>query len=316
MNKKVGIIVGVIVVLLLGVFTWGKLNNGNKLESKEGETVTITHRYGETVVPKNPEKVVVLDLGALDVLDKMGVDIVALPKSSLPAYLEKYKDEKYVDLGTLKEFSLEKINELKPDLIIIEGRQESFYDELSEIAPTIGLGTVNNDHFKSLENNISVLGKIFNKEDFASSELDKINKQVEEINNKVKSEEATALVLMVSDGSMSAFGAGSRFGVVFNEFGFTSADSELGTTNSHGETISYEYILSKNPQYLFIVDKGAIAKGDQPAAKDVVETEIVKKTDAYKNGNIIYLNPQAWYVGGAGVSATNTMIEDMNSAIK
>ena len=48
----------------------------------------------------------------------MGVDVVGLPKGSLPEYLSKYKEDKYSDLGGLKEPDFEAINELNPDLII------------------------------------------------------------------------------------------------------------------------------------------------------------------------------------------------------
>ena len=58
----------------------------------------------------------------------MGVDVVGLPKGSLPEYLSKYKEDKYSDLGGLKEPDFEAINELNPDLIIIPGTKNTIND--------------------------------------------------------------------------------------------------------------------------------------------------------------------------------------------
>ncbi|HAK42410.1 MAG TPA: ABC transporter, partial [Clostridium sp.] len=104
-KKKVGIIVGVAIVALIGVFAATKLGSKETGE-KKGETITITHTAGETEVPKNPKKVVVLDYASLDIMDSMEIEgVVGLPQKSLPTYLSDYKSDKYEDLGGLKEFN-------------------------------------------------------------------------------------------------------------------------------------------------------------------------------------------------------------------
>lgn len=315
MNKKVLGIIILIIVALVGGSAFMKLSGSKSEAGANGETIKITHRYGETEVPVNPEKVVILDLGTLDIMTVLGADVIALPKSNLPSYFDKYADEKYTDIGTLKEFNIEKINELQPDLIIIEGRQESFYEELSKIAPTIGLGTINNDFIGSLKNNTEVIGKIFDKEKEATKELEKIEKDLAEIKTKVEASGKNALMTMVSDGTMSVYGKSSRFSIMYNELGFKVADDNI-TDGSHGQTISYEYLLEKNPDYLFVLDKGVILKGEQQPAKEIIENDITKKMNAYNNKKIIYLDTETWYLGGSGLMATQNMINEINEAIK
>ncbi|MDZ7548199.1 siderophore ABC transporter substrate-binding protein, partial [Clostridium perfringens] len=186
------------------------------------------------------------------------------------------------------------------DLIIIEGRQESFYDELAKIAPVVFLGTKDGDHFGSLKTNVEVLGTIFGKKDLAEDKLKAIDKRVEELNKKVKETNKTALVTMVSDSKISVFGQGSRYRMIYDKFGFTPADDKI-EVSGHGQDVSYEYLKAKNPGYLFVVDRGAVVGGNQKPAKEVIENELVKTTDAYIEGNIVYLNPQAWYIGGSGL---------------
>ena len=113
-----------------------------------------------------------------------------------------------------------KINKLDPDLIIIEGRQEDSYEELSEIAPTIMLGRDGGDHFGALEHNVKTLGQIFDKEDEAGAKIESIKNRTNAIAKNTKGLDGKALVTMVYDGEITAFGAESRFGMIHNEFGF------------------------------------------------------------------------------------------------
>lgn len=317
-KKKLGIIIGIAVIAIVGVFGATKLAGKNDGQATN-ESITISHDLGDTEVPMNPERVVTLSYSTLDILDEMDLEekVVGTAKDNLPSYLEEYSNEAVINVGGLKEFSLETINELKPDLIIIEGRQADSYEDLMAIAPTIQLGTDNTDYFGSLERNLTALGQIFGKEDVVENQLAALNERVEKISEKVKGEGLNALALMVSDGAMSVYGNGSRFSSIYDNFGFKAADAEIEVSN-HGQNISYEYLLTKNPNYLFVVDKSsATGSSEEPtAAKEILDNDLVKSTDTYKNDNIIYLNGPAWYVGGAGLQAADLMIKDIEKAIQ
>lgn len=312
MKKRFLGLLSMVMLLLVGVVGCGTTNTEEAVK-EENKTVVVTDQKGEVEVPVNPKNVVVLDYGSLDIMTKLGIEPVALPKGTLPSYLDKYKDDKYVDLGSLKEFDLEKINEAEPDLIIIEGRQESFYEDLKKIAPVLYLGTANSDIFASAENNAKILGKVFDKEEGVTTELENINKRLEAVNSKVKESNATALMTMFNEGSLSVYGEGSRYDMVYSKFGFTPADTQI-EASTHGQNISFEYLKEKNPDYLFVLDRGAIT-GAQESVKETVENELIKTTKAYENGHIIYVNPQAWYVGGSGIMAIDTIISDMETAL-
>lgn len=316
MKKKS--VIGIVTAAMLALGILGGCGASAKKEAATTakEAITIKHNGGETQITKNPKNVVVLDLGALDILDKMGVEVAGLPKSAtLPAYLDKYKGDTYTDIGGLKEPNFEKINELKPELIIIEGRQAESYEEFSKIAPTIQLGTEGTEYFASVKKNAEILGNIFNKKDVVTEELGKLEARVESVKKQVQADKLDGLVAMVADGSMSVYGEGSRFNTIYANFGFTATDKNI-EVSSHGQNISYEYLAEKNPSYLFVLDKGAAIGKESKPAKETVETELVKATKAYKDGNIIYLNPAAWYVGGAGLQAANQMIADIENALK
>ncbi|MBS4209557.1 siderophore ABC transporter substrate-binding protein [Bacillus sp. FJAT-50079] len=283
-------------------------------EVEEVEELTIKHQLGETPVKVNPEKVVVFDFGSLDTLDKLGIEVTALPQNNIPSYLEKYEDEKYVNVGSLKEPDLEKINEIKPDLIIISGRQSDLYEEFSKIAPTIFLGVDTARYMESFEENVKTIGQIFDKEAEAEAELAKIEDDIKALNDKASALDEKALIVLANEGKVSAYGPSSRFGIIHDVFGFAPVDSTI-EVSTHGQSISFEYILEKDPDVLFVIDRSA-AVGGEAGAKESIENDLVKGTKAYKNGKIIYLDPDFWYLSGGGLESVAQMVNEVGASVE
>lgn len=314
MNKKAAIIAGVAIVGLLGAFTLGGKDKAQETEVKGTEIVAVQDENGTIEVTKNPERVVTFDYGTLDILDNMGVEVVGLPKGSLPEYLSKYKEDKYSDLGGLKEPDFEAINELNPDLIIISGRQADMYDKFAEIATTVYLSVDGSDYLNDFSRNLDVLGKIFGKEDFVKENLDNLTKQMDEVKAMAEEKNVNALTTMVSEGNLSVFSDKSRFGLIYNQLGITNKDETIEESN-HGQQVTFEYIAEQNPEYIFVVDKGS-ATGGEGTAKALFDNDLIKSTDAYKNDKIVYLDSAAWYVVAGGLDSTQTMINNVKDALK
>jgi len=279
-------------------------------ESKE---LTIKHELGEITIKTNPQKVVVFDFGTLDTLDKLGVEVTGVPQSNVPSYLSKYSDAKYENVGGLKEPDFEKINSLSPDLIIISGRQQDSYDEFSKIAPTLYVAVDNANYMESFTKNVKTLGQIFGKEAEVEAELATITDSVKALNEKAKADGKKSLIILANEGKISAYGSGSRFGIIHDVFGFAQADDKI-EVSTHGQSVSYEYVADKNPDYLFVVDRDAAVKSDgskSGSAKDAVENDLVKNTNAFKNGKIIYLDPNYWYLSGGGLISVSEMLKEV-----
>ena len=313
MKKKTILSIVALLIVVLAIFGITKFVGA---EGKgEGETVVVTHDSGETTVNKNSKRIVVFDFGILDSLDKLNVQgIVGVVQNGLPEHLSKFAGEEYSSVGSLKEPNMEKIFELNPDLIIISGRQADYYEELSKIAPTINLSIDNKNYLESFEKNMNVLGKIFDKENEVKEELTTIKDAISKLNSKSTEKNITGLIALANDGAFSVYGAESRFGIIHNNFGIIPVDKNI-EASTHGQKASFEYVLEKNPDYLFVVDRAAIA-GGTTSAKELFDNELMKKTDAYKNGNIIYLNPSIWYTATGGFTSTMKMVEEIDSAIK
>lgn len=279
------------------------------------KTVTVKHASGETVVPFKPEKVVAFDFGALDTLEALDIDIIGLPKANLPNYLNDYSGDSFANFGTLKEPDFEAIHAAKPDLIIISLRQAAMYDQFAEIAPTINLALDDQNYMGSTEANIKTLGEIFGQESEVAQEVQTLKDKVAKVREQTDKMDEKGLILLVNDGKISAYGPGSRFGIIHDVLGVKPADTTIKQSR-HGQTASFEYVMDLNPDYIFVVDRSAVVAGNgNTGAKEVVENDLVKNTNAYKNGNIVYLDPNVWYLSGGGFKSTNKMIDDIQNAI-
>lgn len=284
--------------------------------SEETGTVKVVHALGETEVPKNPKNVVVMDFGMLDGLDALGIEIVGLPlSSSLPSYLSAYNDEStYTNVGSLKEIDLEKIFELEPELIITGSRQADYYEELSKIAPTVQLSVDASDYMNSFKTNMTYLGEIFDKEEEVSAKIAEIETKINEVGEKARAKDVNALITLANGDAFSVYGNGSRFGIIHNEFGIKAVDENIEVSN-HGQNASFEYIVEQNPDYLFVVDRSAVTTGEG-SAEEMFDNELIRQTDAYKNGRIVYLDPVVWYTAGGGFTSTQIMIDEISNALE
>ena len=323
MNKKAAAIVGGILVLGLGVFGFTKLNSGSQNQqtqqeqSAEQTTVQITDANGEKAeLKKNPKRVVVFDYGVAYILKNLGVDaVVGLPKSGkMPEILSNYSDDKYTNVGSLKETDFEAVESLNPDLIIIGGRQAEDIDSFKEIAPTVNLAVDGQDYMNSFKTVVTDLGKLFDKEDEAKKAIDEIEAKIEKVNKTVKEKGLTASVVMANEGNISAFSAKSRYGLIYNGLGFTEADKNIDDS-THGQQVSFEYFLENKSDYVFVVDRGAVT-GKGEAASKLFDNEVMNKTEVSKNGNIVYLNSVIWYTMTGGIESTNQMIDEIADAVK
>jgi len=282
----------------------------------EGPTVVVTHMSGETVVPVNPTRVVVFDMGILDTMEALGLGeyVIGLPMNVVPRSLARFGQSPFVNMGTLHEPNLETIVEHDPDLIIISGRARPRFEVLSTIAPTIDLSVNNDDIMGSFRANNTYLGKIFGREAEVAELLANIDAQIAEVSQAARDLDYGALIILHNQGSLRAFGPGSRFGLIHDVLGVPPVDPAIPVAG-HGHVISNEYIVANNPDIMFVLDRNYIV--DRVAApRHDIENELVRLTNAFANDNIFYLNTELWYLTVGGVQGKSAKIAEINNAIR
>ncbi|SHE79252.1 substrate-binding protein [Lampropedia hyalina DSM 16112] len=145
---------------------------------------TFHHAQGQTTIAAVPQRIAVLDLAALDILDGLGVEVAGVPTLEAqywPDYLKKYSTSQFTPVGDLFQPDLEALKKLQPDLVILGGRSASKFQEVSAIAPTIDLSSGSTAFVPTVAQNILLLGRILNREPQASERAESLLRQVREL---------------------------------------------------------------------------------------------------------------------------------------
>ena len=340
--KKLGLF---LLISIMFLFAACSNDSSSKDESKKGEsdqkTVKIENNYElsgkdpkgsdakqvkNTVdVPVNPKNAIVLDYGALDTLKALGVadKVKGMPKgennSSLPDFLKEFKDDKYINTGSLKEVNFDKVAQAKPEVIFISGRtaNQKNIDEFKKAAPkakVVYVGADDKDYVKSMKQNTENLGKIYDKEDKAKDLNKDLDNKIADMKDKTKKFDKTVMYLLVNEGELSTFGAGQRFGsAVFDTMGFKPVDNKI-KGSKHGQNVTNEYVAEKNPSTIFAMDRGQVVSG-KSTAKKTLNNDVIKNVDAVKNNKIIELDPKLWYFSTGSTTVLMKQIDEVEKAL-
>ena len=281
-------------------------------------SVKVQTAHGEAVVPQNPERVAVYDLGAVDTLSKLGVKIGASVDAQRLAYLDApLKDA--VKAGTLFEPNYEALNAYNPQLIVIGSRmaKDKVSDELAKLAPTIDMTAQTDDMKESAKARIDAYGRIFGKQAEADALKAEIDKTFADAKAAAQGK-GKGLVILVNAGKLSAFGPDSRLGGwIHRDIGVPPADEAI-KEGSHGQPVSFEYIKEKNPDWLFVLDRSAAIGEEGQAAREVLNNPLVAQSTAWKKGQVVYLPPETYLATGGAQELLNAgnLLKDAFSQAK
>ncbi|WP_141672932.1 siderophore ABC transporter substrate-binding protein [Gilliamella sp. wkB18] len=290
--------------------------DNKKEQQTSANTLIIEHAQGKTNLPENPKKIVVFNTATLDIMDALNIPVTAVPQSDVhyPTFLSKYGRKDYTNVGTLFEPNYEVLSSIQPDVIVAGGRATDAYKKLNDIAPTISLDIDPNNFLSSLTQRTEQLGSIFNKQNEAKKLIADFNQKIEQLKTKTTTA-GTALVIMINGGKMSAYGSKSRFGFVFDVLGFQPATT-FQEAGRHGNAVTSEFILSVNPQWIFVLDRdNAIGNKEAQSAQQVLDNELIRKTAAWQQNHIVYLDSSSMYIAG-GIQTYSRLMDQIGVALQ
>ena len=313
MKKLVSLLLAIL--MLLGMATAA-------LAEDAPETITITSLNAEREpveleVPYDPQRIAILDMPSLDILDRLGLgDRVVGSATTTLEYLQAYAPgDTIANLGTIKEADLEAVMACEPDVIFIGGRLSASYDALSEIAPVVFLSTDTEiGVVESVRNNATTIASMFGLEAQVDELMAGFDARIEAL--AAFAEGKNAIVGLCTSGSFNILGSDGRCSIISVEIGFDNlGDGDV--TATHGNESSFELVVELDPDYMFVLDRdAAIGTDGAQLAKEIVENELVMDTNVYKDGHIVYLaNPTVWYTAEGGITALDIMLGDLEGAL-
>ncbi len=277
--------------------------------------VEVQHARGSATIAAQPAKTAVFDLPSLDIMHVLGVQAAGVPKSRFPESLSAYNDESVPKVGTLFEPDQEALKKLSPDLILVGGRSRAKFDAVSTIAPTLDMSIDTQAPLESIERNTNTLATIYKKEPEAKVALEKIHASIDALKAKSAKAGNAMIVLSVGD-KTSAFGPGSRFGMIYDVFGFTPNDAVKNLSATDRHPFKLEDIAKADPDWLFVIDRNAATGKKDTPAREKLENSLIRDTRAAKSNRIVYLDPYNWYImGSAGLTAMQQNVDQLSQAL-
>ena len=281
------------------------MTSGHNAESnKTSQTFkekTIVHDFGTTELKKAPKRIVILDNLYGEILNPLDITPVGATTGQADSqefstlFKKQYKDAKVVSVGWQGNPDLDKIAELKPDLILMTGEQEDLYDKLSEIAPTVGYQINTDENWDYHETSLKV-AEIFDKRDEMKKDLDRLDAReaVFAENVKAKFGNQKLMYLRVTDNDIRYYAYG-HFGYLYDTYHFNRA--ETFNPDDMLQVIDPDKLKDINPDLLIVQ-----ADSQELLDNKLKNTPVWTSLKAVQNNKVIYADYSTYMLGFGIVS--------------
>lgn len=262
---------------------------------------TIVHDFGTTKLKKVPKRIVILDNLYGEILNPLDITPVGATTGQADSqefstlFKKQYKDAKVVSVGWQGSPDLDKIAELKPDLILMTGEQEDLYEELSEIAPTVGYQINTDENWDYHETSLKV-AEIFDKRDEMKKDLDRVDAReaVFAENVKAKFGNQKLMYLRVTDNDIRYYAYG-HFGYLYDTYHFNRA--ETFNPNDMFQVIDPDKLKEINPDLLIVQ-----ADSQELLDNKLKNNPVWSSLKAVQNNKVIYADYSTYMLGFGIVS--------------
>lgn len=262
---------------------------------------TIVHDFGTTKLKKVPKRIVILDNLYGEILNPLDITPVGATTGQADSqefstlFKKQYKDAKVVSVGWQGNPDLDKIAELKPDLILMTGEQEDLYEELSEIAPTVGYQINTDENWDYHETSLKV-AEIFDKRDEMKKDLDRVDAReaVFAENVKAKFGNQKLMYLRVTDNDIRYYAYG-HFGYLYDTYHFNRA--ETFNPDDMFQVIDPDKLKDINPDLLIVQ-----ADSQELLENKLKNNPVWSSLKAVQNNKVIYADYSTYMLGFGIVS--------------
>ncbi|NEP62496.1 MAG: iron-siderophore ABC transporter substrate-binding protein [Symploca sp. SIO2G7] len=281
--------------------------------SKPASTATkaVQHTHGETQVPINPTRIVVLDFFTLEALLALGVEPIAAPGMMFNNFLHlPPTSSEMADIGNPREPSLEQIAALQPDLILSSKNftTADTYALLSQVAPTVVFDFEDGPDWQTLPR---LCGEALGKEaevkqleaDYAAK-LKAFQDQLPQAASQIQ----VSVASFFADNGIYAFGKETFTGAILADAGVSRPPQQA---EGEGARVSIERLSDIDGDVLFVVSlqsETEIADDMQAALDQIKSHPLWAKLKVVEAQRVYEVGPH-WF--GMGYIAANLMLDDL-----
>ncbi|MBB6118235.1 Fe2+-enterobactin ABC transporter substrate-binding protein [Nocardiopsis algeriensis] len=291
---------GAALLLSLTACGTGGGDSAQEAPASAEETRAVTHLYGETDIPAEPQSVVSVSVTSTSVLLSLDVPVVASSTTSPNALTDdkgffaqwaEVADERGVEALSGPEIDLEEVANAAPDLIVGNGYgadmvSEEMYEQLSQIAPTVVQGESDMSWLELTDRYAQALDR----EDRAEEIAAEYEELVAETSAQLSTEHGVAVLTGTPNG-FNLFTSESAQGRFVTDLGLTLAElpasaqaSSQGGARSDIVELSTEDASDMGDSTLLFVN----TQGQE--VEDYLETAPnLEKLDSWKDGRVFTL---------------------------
>ncbi|MGB6298768.1 MAG: iron-siderophore ABC transporter substrate-binding protein [Rivularia sp. (in: cyanobacteria)] len=302
---------GILIVFMVSACNSKTFTSNNIDSTSTDKCRVIKHAKGETCVPDNPQRIVVLDVVTME-------DAIALGEKPLGAPLNNFTPhiptKGIVDLGDSDAINLERVLTLKPDLILGITSTAQIYPQLSQIAPTVLVEFNHSGEWKEL---FAFVGKVLGKSEQVKQVIADYSQRVEDFQQKMNKNASKTQVSVVRlyPETITLYTKAGFIGTVLEDAGLSrppSQDLDLEATKTlTGDTIQYS--ISREAFDKADADAVFVIVGNWDSKiKDVLsslKSDKLWSTLKAVRQNKVYEVENHWV--GSGPIAANAVIDDL-----
>ncbi|WP_040214299.1 ABC transporter substrate-binding protein [Clostridium polynesiense] len=233
-------------------------------------------RGTEIKIEKEPEKIVSVAPNITEMIFALGKGDKLVGRTTYCDFPEEAK--KVQDIGTLQKPDIEKIVELKPDLVIASTH---FKEDVAKKFQELGIKVVSlysDDKFDGVYESMNTLGKILNASEKSDEVVKGIKEKVQKVNEKVKDKKAPSVYYVVGFGNGGDF---TSTGETYIHQMITMAGGDNIAKDTTGWKYSKEKLIEKNPEIIILPEY---------FKAEFLTTEGYKDLNAVKNNKVFVID--------------------------
>ncbi|WP_246158709.1 iron-siderophore ABC transporter substrate-binding protein [Catellatospora sichuanensis] len=267
--------------------------------------VTVSHKYGDTVIDKAPARVVTLGLSDQDPVLALGVVPVGSidwfgerPYGKWPWAQPLWGGKAPEVVGERDDYNLEKIAALNPDLIIgmYSGMSQEQYTKLTQIAPTVAQVKGYDDYSAPWQEMTMHAGRALGQPGKAAELIAAIDKRLTDLKakNPQFAGKTVAVVEPYEPGKYAVFAPSDPKVVLMTQLGFTVPEAIVKAAGSE-----YAAEIGSERLDLIDVDKLVFLTADASTEKTVKADKVYTTLKVAKENRAVFLPYETPPVGAA-----------------
>ncbi|NJM19451.1 MAG: iron-siderophore ABC transporter substrate-binding protein [Richelia sp. RM2_1_2] len=284
----------------------------SKTNSVTSECRVVKHDLGQACIPLSPQRIIALDENMMEILLALDLKVVAAPEPPLTGSKRQKFTNKAKDIATLGKVAqpnLEKIVQLKPDLILgFSFGVEQNYKSLSNIAPTVAIDYVQAGWKDALVR----IGEITGKSKQVQQLLDEYRQRIEVLRKKLNNKDNLKTVTVsrfYAPGGIPEFRNKFSFPVsVISEVGLSIPEkqSQINTTSDYPYvSVSLERIDLFDADILF----AALDYKAEENFQKYQNSALWQKLNVVQNNQVYTVDSSYWIFGN--ILSANAILDDL-----